>query len=152
MEIEVNDIKEKIDNIKIKFFSVLDDYKKYYIFTNKNPEVEEYQNFYINIRNELQNLSKELVDIQNNIVNKTKISKTDSKLYSDELDKINNNNKELEDLLDNLKNTQNGSEILINDTKKMYRTQYYKNIEIIIGIFGIIYLFITLFRQTSNSS
>ena len=35
---------EKINNIKTSFFSVLDDFKKYYVFYNKNPEVDEYQN------------------------------------------------------------------------------------------------------------
>jgi hypothetical protein len=43
-------------------------------------------------------------------------------------------NKEMSELINNLQNTQNGSEILIDDSKTKYNIQYYKNVEIFIGI------------------
>ena len=36
---------EKINSIKDQFFSALDDFKKYYVYFNKNPEVNEFQNY-----------------------------------------------------------------------------------------------------------
>jgi F0F1-type ATP synthase assembly protein I len=44
-------------------------------------------------------------------------------------------NAKIKRLLANIKNTENGSEILIDDSKKEYNTQYYINIELVIGIF-----------------
>ena len=49
---------EKITVIQGQFFSALDDFKKYYVYFNKNPEVDEYQNYYensINLLNILNN-------------------------------------------------------------------------------------------------
>ena len=43
-------------------------------------------------------------------------------------------NGELMKILSNLENTQNGSEILIDNSKYSYNTQYYNNWEIFVGI------------------
>ena len=44
---------EQINNIKSQFFSALDDFKKYYVYYNKNPEVTEFQNYYANSKGQL---------------------------------------------------------------------------------------------------
>ena len=54
-----------------------------------------------------------------------------------QLEREKKTNKELTKLVFNLENTQNGSEILIDDTKANYNIQYYKNWELIAGILGI---------------
>ncbi len=41
---------EQINNIKSQFFSALDDFKKYYVYYNKNPEVDEFQSYYFFIK------------------------------------------------------------------------------------------------------
>ena len=38
---QASQFNEKINSIKSQFFSALDDYKKYYVYYNKNPEVNE---------------------------------------------------------------------------------------------------------------
>ena len=42
---QAKQFEEKIDTIKTQFFSALDDFKKYYVYYNKNPEVNEFQNY-----------------------------------------------------------------------------------------------------------
>ena len=42
---EAKQFNEKIVTIKSQFFSALDDFKKYYVYYNKNPEVNEFQNY-----------------------------------------------------------------------------------------------------------
>jgi hypothetical protein len=125
---------EKINTIKNQFFSALDDFKKYYVYYNKNPEVSEFQNFYANSKGQLQTMSNDLFLLTNNIINNiqnldNKIAETSVKLEDEK--KLNG---ELLKLLSNLDNTQNGSEILIDDSKDSYNTQYYYNWEIFIGI------------------
>ena len=131
---EANQFNEKINNINEQFFSALDDFKKYYVYYNKNPEVTEFQNYYANSKGQLQSLSKELVTTTNNI-NKS-IESLDAEMSSNaiQLEREKKRNKELTKLVFNLENTQNGSEILIDDTKVNYNIQYYKNWELIAGI------------------
>ena len=131
---EANQFNEKINNINAQFFSALDDFKKYYVYYNKNPEVTEFQNYYANSKGQLQSLSKELVTTTNNI-NKS-IESLDAEMSSNaiQLEREKKRNKELTKLVFNLENTQNGSEILIDDTKLNYNIQYYKNWELIAGI------------------
>ena len=131
---EASQFNEKINNINEQFFSALDDFKKYYVYYNKNPEVTEFQNYYANSKGQLQSLSKELVTTTNNI-NKS-IESLDTEMSSNaiQLEREKKRNKELTKLVFNLENTQNGSEILIDDTKVNYNIQYYKNWELIAGI------------------
>ena len=134
---EANQFNEKINTINAQFFSALDDYKKYYVYYNKNPEVTEFQNYYANSKGQLQSLSKELVTTTNNI-NKS-IKSLDAEMSSNaiQLEREKKTNTELTKLVFNLENTQNGSEILIDDSKTNYNIQYYKNWELIAGILGI---------------
>ena len=138
---------EKIGAIETKFFSALDDFKKYYVYYNKNPEVDEFQNYYSNSKSQLQSISRDLF-LTTNIIDKT-IDNLD-KTMSDISLKLENEKKlykELTDLITNLQNTQNGSEILIDDSKVKYNNQYYKNVEIIIGIVTLCGLLATLFKK-----
>ena len=125
---------EQINNIKSQFFSALDDFTKYYVYYNKNPEVNEFQNYYANSKSQLQTMSKDLFLTTNNI--DKNIEDLDNKMLniSIQLEKEKKLNKEMSELINNLQNTQNGSEILIDDSKTKYNIQYYKNVEIFIGI------------------
>jgi hypothetical protein len=138
---------EQINDIKTRFFSALDDYKKYYVYYNKNPEVDEFQSYYVNSKGQLQSMSKDLFMTTNNI--DKHIDMLDDEMTEISVKLINEKklNKELEGILKNVKNTQNGSEILIDDSKREYNMQYYKNVEIFIGILIVGGLLGTLFKQ-----
>ena len=125
---------EQIDNIKSQFFSALDDFKKYYVYYNKNPEVNEFQNYYANSKSQLQTMSKDLFLTTNNIDKNIEDLDNEMMNISIQLENEKKLNKEMSELINNLQNTQNGSEILIDDSKTKYNIQYYKNLEIFIGI------------------
>ena len=63
---QANQFNEKINTTKRQFFSALDDFKKYYVYYNKNPEVDEFQNYYINSKSQLQTMSRDLFLTTNN--------------------------------------------------------------------------------------
>jgi hypothetical protein len=128
---------EKIDGIKNQFFAALDDFKKYYVYYNKNPEVDEFQNYYMNSKSQLQKLSKDLFLITNNIDKNIEILDNKMSAVSLKLKDEKKLNANLKTMLKNLQNTKEGSTILIDDSKEAYNTQYYHNWEIIIGIFII---------------
>jgi hypothetical protein len=125
---------EKINSIKTQFFSALDDFKKYYVYYNKNPEVNEFQNYYVNSKSQLQTMSKDLFLVTNNIDKNIEILDNKMSAISLKLADEKKLNGELLALLKNLQNTQDGSDILIDDSKEAYNIQYYYNWEIIIGI------------------
>jgi hypothetical protein len=138
---------EKINNIEKQFFSALDDFKKYYVFYNKNPEVNEYQNYYVNSKSQLQSMSKDLFLTTNDISKNIEFLNNEMKAASIKLENEKKINVELSGLLGNLQNTKNGTEILINDSKEEYNKQYYYNLELIGGTIIIGLLLSTMFYK-----
>lgn len=140
---------EKINTIKSQFFSALDDFKKYYVYFNKNPEVNEFQNYYANSKGQLQSMSKDLVFTTNNI---DKHIETLNNEMSDILPKL-KKEKEINEVLlkqlQNLQNTQNGSEILVEDSKRAYNIQYYKNWQMFIGVIIVSGLILKMYKPPS---
>ena len=143
MDTKAQQFEEKINGINSSFLSALDDFKKYYVYYNKNPEVNEYSNNFVNSKNQLQQLSGEMFTVTNNI--QKNIEELDGGVtnISDELTKEKNKNKELEKLATGLKGTQDGSSMLINDTKKQYQNIFFQNFELFIGILFILGLLIS---------
>ncbi len=140
---------ENINTIKNQFFSALDDFKKYYVYYNKNPEVDEFQNYYDNSKGQLQNMARDLLtttdDIYKNIENLDKeISDISSRLEDEK-----KTNREMMELFSKLENTQNGSELLIDNSKEKYNQQWTKNLEISLSIFFIGILLSRLFKNTT---
>jgi hypothetical protein len=139
---------EQINTIKTQFFSALDDFKKYYVYFNKNPEVNEFQNFYANSKGQIQTMSRQLFLTSNNI--DKMIEELDQRVssVSVKLEEEEELYKKLMELTQNLDNTQDGSQILIDDSKKKYNDQFYKNVEIFIGIIIVIGLLSKLFKKS----
>ena len=141
---------EKIKNIEKQFFSALDDFKKYYVYYYKNPEVNEFQNYYVNSKGQLQSMSKDLFLTTNDINKNIEILDNEMKDISIKLNKEKKIYDESMKLLGNLQNTKNGSEILINDSKEEYNKQYYYNVELICGILIVGIILGTFFKKTSK--
>jgi hypothetical protein len=126
---------EKINIINKQFFSALDDFKKYYVYFNKNPEVNEFQNYYTNSKSQIQTMTRDIFLITNSIDRSIENLDSQMQLVSLKLEDEKKLNVELTKLFKDLKNTKNGSELLINDSKNEYNEQYYYNWEMILGIF-----------------
>ena len=138
---------EQINNIKSQFFSALDDFKKYYVYFNKNPEVDEFQSYYANSKGQLQTMNRNMFLLTNNIEKNIEILNKKVLLLSIKLNNEKELNKKMTGLINNLENTQNGSEILIDDSKTKYNIQYYKNVEIFVGILIICGLMSKIFKN-----
>ncbi len=137
---------EKINSIQEQFHSVLEDFKKYYVFYNKNPEVNEYQHFFMESKSQLEKLNKDILMVGKNIENNVQIINKNMVLLNKKIGNEKKLNGELLKLMNNLNNTQNGSGTMINDSKYNYNEQYYKNISFFLSIlisFGIIHKLFT---------
>ena len=132
-----------------KLPSILEDFVKYYVFYNRNPEVNEYQQLFDNIKGNLQSLNSGLFMETNNIEKMTEI--INEKLL--ELDKLimkeKKTNRELKRRLGIVENTYNGSDEMINNFKDMYDLQYLTNF---VTFAGIIVLGTLLFKPNNKQS
>jgi len=140
---------EKINTIKNQFFSALDDFKKYYVYFNKNPEVNEFQNYYASSKGQLQSMSKDLFLTTNDINKQIEDLNTEMVSVSVKLQVEKTLNQELTDRLQNLEKTQNGSEIMLDDSKSAYNIQYYKNWQMFIGVVGLTVLILKIYKTPS---
>ena len=124
----------KINTLKEKLPSILDDFKKYYIFYNKNPEYTEYQQMFENIKSNLQSINSELFMTSNNI-------EKDTESINNRLQKINilirkekMKNQQLKKKLGIVEKKYNGSDELISDYKEMYNLDYLNNFALLFGV------------------
>jgi hypothetical protein len=143
MNNEARYFEEKINSINSSFLSALDNFKKYYIYYQKNPDVDEYSDNFLNTKNQLQRLSSNMFAVTNNI--ETSIEKLDNNIsdISVKLTKEKVKNGKLEKLLNSLKGTEKGSDLLISDSKIEYNLVYFKNVELFVGILFILALLVS---------
>jgi hypothetical protein len=143
MDPKAKQFKEKINSINSSFLSALDDFKKYYVFYHKNPEVDEYSNHFVNSKGQLQALSGEMFAttniIQKNIETLNDTMEEISSKLTNEKDKY----AKMDKLFTSLKGTESGSNILINDSKTEFNLLFFKNIELFIGILIILGLMVS---------
>jgi hypothetical protein len=137
---------EIINTIQKQFFSVLSDFGKYYIVYNKNPEVSEFENYYSSSKGQLQTISSSLFSTTNNIDKIIEELNKEMSLVSIKLEKAKKINSELTQRLHNLETTQNGSEIMLDDSKDAYNIQYYKNWQMFIGVIGVTILIFKIYK------
>jgi hypothetical protein len=150
MNPHANKFDEKIKATKDRFFSALDDFKKYYVFYHKNPEVDEYQNFFTNSKNQLQNLNADIFLVTNNIQKNIKDLDMEMRAVTTKLNDEKELNEELLKLINRIKTTQDGSAIMIDDAKDEYNIQYYKNWEMFMGI--VIFMGISVKLLTKSAT
>ena len=69
-------IKNNLEILQSQLPSILDDFQKYYVFFNKNPEYSEYQQIFQNIKSNLNNINSKLFKISNDVeIHTDKINK-----------------------------------------------------------------------------
>ena len=150
MNSEENIFDEKIKGIQNSFFSALDDFKKYYVYYNKNPEVNEYQNFFNTSITQLQGLNSDIFLITNNIQKKIQDLNIEMKAVSNNLNNEKELNSELLSFINNIQTTEDGSSIMIGDAKEEYNRQYYKNWELFIGIIVFVGITIKMLKKSNS--
>lgn len=143
MNNEAKQFEEKINSINSSFLSALDNFKKYFIYYQMNPDVDEYSDNFLNTKGQLQKLSSNMFTITNNI--ETSIEQLDNNIsnISEKLTKEKAKNTKLEKLLSSLQSTEKGADILINDSKVEYNLVYFKNVELFVGILFILALLVS---------
>ena len=124
----------QINTLKEKLPPILDDFVKYYIFYNKNPEYNEYQQIFENIKGNLQKINSELFMITNNIEKgveniNDRLQKIDKLIAKEKI-----KNQKLKRKLGIVEKKYNGSDELISDYKEIYNLDYLRNFALFYGV------------------
>ena len=143
MNPEAKIYQEQINNKATSFLSALDDFKKYYVYYNKNPEVQEYNKNFTDSKEQLQTLSSDVFEITNTIQRKIEEKNRAMSGIEMKLQRQKVLSQEQEKIINNLKSVQAGSTVMINDSKTDYIFNYYKNLEIFIGILILLGLLVS---------
>ena len=137
-----------IQTLKDQFTPVLSEYKQAFVNTNAYPDLNEYQQIYASTKANLDTVLSGIFSVKTGIENdlytlKTKLLDLETKItYEKSL------NTKLVRQYGQLSGNNNGSEILLDDSKNLYQRQYVSNVTLFIGIFlftGVIY---KVFKQT----
>ena len=133
-----------------KLPSILDDFKKYYVFFNKNPTYDEYRRIFENLKSNLSEIESDLFNLSNkldiNIINTSKELLKYNKLIEEERKR----SIKLNSKVSQYDNTYNGSKQLITNYKEMYNLNYLRNIFIFLGIILSIFLLLKVFSKKNN--
>ena len=147
--VETIEFNNKIKTLQEKLPAILDDFKKYYVFFNKNPTYSEYQQIYENLKDNLNTISNELISITNDVEKNTKNIGEFLLKINQSIEKEKNKNIKLKSIESNINNSYNGSRVMINEYKEIYNSKYYNNIFMFIGI---IISGATLFKVFANKN
>ena len=132
--VQTIEFNNKIKTLQEKLPNILDDFKKYYVFFNKNPTYSEYQTIYENLKGNLNSIGNELLTITSDVEKNTKNIGEFLLKINQSIEKEKNKNIKLKSIESNINNSYNGSRVMINEYKEIYNLKYYNNILMFIGI------------------
>ena len=126
--------KEKLHTLNQQLPAILDDFKKYYVFFNKNPEYPEYQNLFENIKGNLNKISSDLFILSNDVESAT--NEINKKLFALNvlIQKEKERNRELKLKFGIVEHKNNAATELISDYKNMYSEEYLRNWALFVSI------------------
>ena len=118
---------QKVQTLQEQMPHILDDFKKYFILYNKDPNYPEYQNMFENVKTNLNTLSSTLFITSNDVDSNTdKVNSIFLKLNG-LIMKEKKMNRELKRKLGIIEENGNSSEELIVDYSEMYNMGYLRN-------------------------
>jgi hypothetical protein len=142
---------ELIAKFKEQHQGLIDNFKDAFVLFHKDTTYNEYQQGYMTSKQNLDDQNAEMYstvnELQNNIVSLHKdIGVKNSQIGVSAVE-----NSDTAVALTNLDGTNNSSQVLIDNSKELYKDQYINNITKIFGIFIIIYLFFKVFSNPQTN-
>lgn len=144
-------ITRNLETLQSQLPAILEDFKKYFVFYNKNPEDTEYQQMFQNIKSNLNTLNSGLFKLSNDVescINKinTSYSEIDDLI---QLEKA--KNKKLKIELGIVEQNNNASTELIYDYKNMYEYGYLRNWSMVFSILIVGFTIAKIFKTPTPS-
>jgi hypothetical protein len=140
----IEEIKNKLIEYSEQYPVILGEFKKYYIFYNKNPDYNEYKINYDSQKDLLQQINNNISNIQTNLEKRIYENNHNNQIIDEKIKNEKQINEELNSLLSEISGLDdpvNKSDTLLENAKTQYKNQFISNI----GFFlGIVIVFITI--------
>lgn len=125
---------QRLEILQQQLPPILDDFKKYYVFYNKNPDYNEYQQSFESIKGNLNEFNSQVFMLSNDVQSNTnKINELLIKL-NEMIDYEKKRNKQLKKQLANIEGEKDASTEMIDNYKEMYNNEYVKIWGIVLSI------------------
>jgi hypothetical protein len=118
---------DNLNALQEKIGPILEDFQKYYVFYNKNPEYPDYQSMFDKVKGQITQVCSDLFTLENNVdTNINKINKSLAALNV-LIKKEKKKNRELKRKLGIAETENNAASELIDNYKEMYEEGYLRN-------------------------
>jgi len=142
-----NSFLSNIQTLQEQLPPILDDFKKYYVFFNKNPSDSEYNQMFSNVKSNLNNINSQLFTISNGVESNTNTISSNLLALNNEIQNVKSKNNELKKNLGILNQKNSSSDELIHDYKEMYDKSYLRNWGLALSIGFSCFLLTHIFRK-----
>jgi hypothetical protein len=118
---------DKLDALQQKIIPILEDFQKYYVFYNKNPDYPDYQSMFDKVKGQITQVCSDLFTLENNVdknINNINKALAELNVLIQEEKKT---NRELKRKLGIAETENNAASELINNYKEMYEEGYLRN-------------------------
>ncbi len=140
--------KDAVQQARDKLPDILDDYEKYYVMYHKNPEVDEFQNYFNNTKDQLSELSRGLEKTKTTL--KAHIQSTENNMQGI-TETINSDKQQYNKLFkkqNQLTNAKNGAKQMVGDAQRTYKAQYMDNVEMCVKMVFVLGILIKFIRSS----
>uniref|UniRef100_A0A6C0IFL4 Uncharacterized protein n=1 Tax=viral metagenome TaxID=1070528 RepID=A0A6C0IFL4_9ZZZZ len=136
----------QLDTIQSQLGPILDDFNKYFVFYNMNPQISENQKMYDNIKNNIQELYTSLLRTSRDVDKNVNEINNDYQELNKLIEILKKRNEPLKKKLGIVEDTYDGSDTMITNYKDMYNLQYLKNFSLGLGTVLSLVLITKIFK------
>lgn len=126
--------REKLKSLQQQLPAILEDFKKYYVFYNKNPEYDEYRQMFENMKTNLNQINSDLFVLSNDVSSNTDELNKQLIILNALIVREKQRNRELKRKLGIVENKSNAADEMISNFREIYESEYLRNW----GLFGCI--------------
>lgn len=142
----------QLDTIQRQLGPILDDFNKYFVFYNMNPQISENQQMYDKIKNNIQDLYTSLLTISTDVDKNVNQINNDYQELNKLIEILKKRNTVLKQKLGIVEDTYDGSDTMISNYKDMYNLQYLKNFSLGLGLVFSLVLITKIFKGQNSST
>jgi hypothetical protein len=126
---------QRLQTLNEQLPSILDDFKKYYVFYNRNPDYDEYISHFNSVKNNLNSVNSQMFTLSNDV--QTNIDAINVILLNlnNSIGQLKTENSNTIKKLKGIKEKYNAADELITDYKSMYDYNYLRNWGLLLSIF-----------------
>ena len=143
--------KELIQKFKDRHQGLIDHFKDAFVLFHKDTTYNEYQQGYMTSKQNLDDQNAEMYSTVNELHNNITSLHKDIGVKNNQIRVSMSANNASAVALNNLDGINNSSQVLIDNSKELYKDQYINNVTKVLGIFIIIYLFFKVFSNPQTN-